>query len=234
MDDRECEKCEGKVPRGLGLCPDCGWENDLKYFVRTKPNPVLTADEISHLQQRSYWQLLLPATGGVACLCMFLAIAGLCVYWGRATWIGFLIAPASVLIHTLLFALLVWIGSSSEEKIVQGEGGALFYWGKCLAVALIAHASFLVLVAPIRHFSSEIQDSLMISMIYSFGWLLVIAVIAAPGWFAAIQFYFTFPVIWGVALTGMMLGFEIAVCGFVVWLFCPLEIHLFRELTNMF
>jgi len=235
MDDRECEKCKGFVPRGLGLCDDCGWENDLKYFVRTTPEPVPTADEIKNKQQRANWRLMLPLSCGAAALLLLLTIAGLCGYWGPEAWIALLIVPVSVLLHLILFGLLTWISSSSEENIVQSEGGFLIYWGKCLAITLVAHISFLLLVAPVgAYFYWSIEDALITSMLNSLGWMLLLVMISGPGWFAGSQFFFSYPMTWGASLMAMILAFDIGVCGFVVWLCYPLTFQVFQFVMEKF
>ncbi len=234
MDDRKCEKCEGLVPRGIGLCSDCGWENDLKYYVRTTPAPVPTVDEIKSEKERENWYLVLPASMIGSTVLLMLTIAGLCSYWAEEARLLFSLAAISVFAHCLLLGTLSWIASSNEESIVQGEGGYLYFWAKALTATIVAHVVFLFQIAPMEQFNTYINDAFAFYPVYAIGWSMYFVAISASGWFAAVKFFFSHNVIWSGTLVAMILAIDASAAGFATWWFTPLQFPILDYIQTVY
>jgi len=204
MPERECEECGAKVDHGRGLCTECGWENDLKYFVdiaKTRTG-LLSPEEAGYLLEREKWETSI----WTICLGLGIALFAAAIGLGISAHLGWFIYLGVLLIllplHTLGCAWTIWLASDSTDEHIKAEGGREVFWGKSLGTALISQVTFCVLAVPLWLLAEMVLPPWMQIVYFWEIWTLFFLGLGSVGWLGAILFLFEFRFLKAVIYTG--------------------------------
>jgi len=191
MEDRKCEKCDATVPAPGSFCEQCGWENDLKYFVPIdKPAPK-NEDQLSGETEREKWKNISGVIWKLAAALLVLELLLSVFFWGATWWWGMLpLTPYVVGIQSTMLGFYIWLTTPTRINLIEREGGGQLFAGKCIVAILIACILSCVMAAPSQYLADITVSFGLIIAIYLPPVFLVPIMLAALPYLVGIMFAF--------------------------------------------